>query len=290
MRHFPAAFTVVAIALLAFSACTKHGDQSTTSSTTTTASEASSTPLADASASASPEASSEISPSPAATVAPSSSPKIAVQSVAFTDIKGDFGEQQIKDDAAAGVLDQTSGMFKPDAPITRAEFVRWLVKANNAYAKDQLSKQIRLAHTGPAMFVDMPPSNADYQYVQGLANAGYVIGINKNHFAPNRALTREELIAIKAPVDEGRDIKPTKDSFYVQQYSDVNAINPQYYAALHEDRSVRTTQNLVRIWGSIRALQPKKAVTRSEAAIAVWAVADGNAPATLGRTSPPAPK
>jgi hypothetical protein len=223
--------------------------------------------------------------------APTATPAVPVQQVSFTDISGDFGQQEIQDEAALGILDTTTGAFKPNAPITRAQFVRWLVKAENVYFKDAVSKQVRLAKTGPAQFVDVPVTNPDFQYIQGLANAGYVIGIDKKHFAPNRVLTREELIAIKAPVDEGANIPfDSSMKMYLGNYSDVDKINPQYMPAIHEDESVRTTRNIARIWGALKAFSPKKPVTRSEAAIAIWEINDGSAAVALGRTAPPPPK
>mgnify|MGYP001396376700 CR=1 FL=1 len=242
----------------------------------------------------SPSASVVVAPSPtiAGTVLPSATPAVAVKQVSFTDINGDFGQQAIRDEAALGILDSTSGAFKPNAAITRAQFVRWLVKADKVYFKDTPGKQIRLAKTGPALFVDVPVSNPDFQYIQGLANAGYVIGIDKTHFAPKRPLTREELIAIKAPVDEGADIKLDVGmaEFDLQKFSDVKKINKHYVAAIDEDGSVRTTQNISRVWGTLRALSPQKPVTRSEAAIAIWEINDGNAAVAMGRTAPPPPK
>ncbi len=223
--------------------------------------------------------------------APTGTPAVPVRQVSFTDINGDFGQQQIQDEAALGILDSASGAFKPNAPITRAQFVRWLVKANNIYFKDTVSKQIRLARTGPALFVDVPVHNPDFPYIQGLANAGYVIGIDKTHFAPNRPLTREELLAIKAPVDEGGNIKAESGmKMYLENFSDADKINPQYMSAIHEDESVRTTRNIARIWGTLKALSPKKPVTRSEAAIAIWEINDGSAAVALGRSAPPPPK
>ncbi len=231
------------------------------------------------------------SPTMAGSPAPTATAAVPVQHVSFTDINGDFGQQQIQDEAALGILDSTSGTFKPNAPVTRAQFVRWLVKANNIYFKDAISKQIRLAKTGPALFVDMPVSNPDFQYVQGLANAGYVIGIDKKHFAPNRVLTREELLAIKAPVDEGGNITAEPGmKMYLQNFSDADQINPHYMSAIHEDESVRTTRNIARIWGTLKALSPKKPVTRSEAAIAIWEINDSSAAVALGRSAPPPPK
>jgi len=227
---------------------------------------------------------------PATSTAPQSIPSAVGAEVTFTDISGDFGEAAIRDEAALGILDSTSGQFKPGAPISRAQFVRWLVKANNVYQKDHPEKQIRLAHNGQ-QFTDVPPKNPDFPYIQGLANAGYVIGIDKKHFAPNRPITREELIAIKAPVDEGGDIKGDVGmaEFDLKNFSDVKKINKHYVAAIDEDGSVRTTQNAARIWGTLRAFSPKKPVTRSEAAIAIGEVNNGSAAVTLGRTAPPPP-
>src|SRR5579864_2326301 len=154
---------------------------------------------------------------PAATQAPApSSPPPATPAApapaaaaAFTDIGGIFAEQTIKDMASLGVFDSTGGEFKPNAPITRAEFVRWLVKANNAYYKDTPDQQIRAAESGTPTFVDMPATNPDFKYIQGMANAGYVIGTDATHFPPDRPITREEMIAIKASRDEhGTNMEP----------------------------------------------------------------------------------
>ncbi|HEX5274900.1 MAG TPA: S-layer homology domain-containing protein [Candidatus Rubrimentiphilum sp.] len=230
------------------------------------------------------------SPTLAGSSAPTATPAVPVQQVSFTDISGDFGQPQIQDEAALGILDSAGGAFKPYAPITRAQFVRWLVKAENIYFKDAVSKQIRLAKTGPAQFVDVPVGSPDFPYIQGLANSGYVIGIDKKHFAPNRVLTREELIAIKAPVDEGGNIQPYPGVESFLSFSDTSKINPQYATAVHEDESVRTTRNIARIWGALKTFSPKKPVTRSEAAIAIWEINDGSAAVALGRSAPPPPK
>ena len=245
-----------------------------------------------ASPAASPSATVVVAASPtmAGSPAPTATPAVPVQQVSLTDINGDFGQQQIQDEASLGILDTTTGAFKPNAPITRAQFVRWLVKANNIYFKDAVSKQVRLAKTGPAQFADVPTTNSDYPYIQGLANAGYVIGIDKKHFAPNRVLTREELIAIKAPIDEGANIGPVSGAASFLHYSDVAKINPHYINAIYEEDSVRTTRNIARIWGTLKTFSPTKPVTRSEAAIAIWEINDGSAAVALGRSAPPPPK
>lgn len=66
------------------------------------------------------------------------------QSVSFDDIASISERQFIEDLAALGTFDQTAGHFDPSGPITRAQYVRWLVRANNAIWFDQPSLQLNL--------------------------------------------------------------------------------------------------------------------------------------------------
>jgi len=85
---------------------------------------------------------------------------------------------------ALGTFDQTAGHFDPSGPITRAQYVRWLVRANNAIWFDQPSLQIKLAEGPPASFPDVPQSDADFPYVQGVDNAGFAIDFRDKRFHP----------------------------------------------------------------------------------------------------------
>jgi hypothetical protein len=203
---------------------------------------------------------------PAAPSTPAATAPAAPATASFTDISGTFAEQTIKDMASLGVFDSTTGEFKPNAPITRSEFVRWLVKANNAYYKDTPDQQIRLAESGTATFVDVPAGNPDFPYIQGMANAGYVIGTDATHFTPDRAITREEMIAIKASRDEhGMNMDPVDPMFI--PYADKAKVAKVYTGAIHEDDSVRTSHNIARVWGAIKTFNPQMPVTRAEAAV-----------------------
>src|SRR5579872_2053700 len=134
--------TLCAVSILCFG-CTKSSDS-------TTYTEQSAAPGASAEAPASVETSSP------ATVSQASAGPSAL-AVSFTDIAGYDGEQDIKDVAALGILDSTSGAFRPNDPVTRADFARWLVKAQNTIP--EAGYQIRLAQSGPATFVDVPVSH-----------------------------------------------------------------------------------------------------------------------------------
>ncbi len=227
---------------------------------------------------------------PAAPAPPAPSPQTpaaAPTTVTFGDIGGIIAEQAIKDMGGLGVFDSTTGEFKPNAPITRAEFVRWLVKANNIYYKDKPDQQIRLAESGTATFVDIPATHPDFKYIQGMANAGYVIGTDATHFTPDRPITREEMIAIKASRDEsGANMQPVDINFI--PYSDKVKIGKVYTGAIHEDGSVRTSHNISRVWGSIKTFNPQMPVTRSEATLCLSAfggeIPDASAAKAVGRT------
>lgn len=226
------------------------------------------------------------SPATPSTQTPSVPAAAPAAVVSFADIGGIAAEQAIKDMGGLSIFDGTTGEFKPNAPMTRAEFVRWLVKANNAYYKDTPAQQIRLAESATATFVDVPSTLPDFKYIQGMANAGYVIGVDATHFAPDRPITREEMIAIKASRDEsGTNMNPVDIQFI--PYADKAKIAKVFTGAIHEDTSVRTSNNIARVWGPIKTLNPQMPVTRAEAALCLSAfggeIPEASAAKTVGR-------
>jgi hypothetical protein len=103
-----------------------------------------------------------------------------------------------------GVVDPTSGAFRPGAPIKRREFIRWLVKANNVLWADTPAKKVNLADTTEtSVFPDVATSDPDFPYIQGMQDAGYSVGFPDKTFKPDQALTREQMFAIKNVFDRG---------------------------------------------------------------------------------------
>ena len=195
--------------------------------------------------------------------------------VSFTDIENSAARDEILDLARLGVFEGAGGAFEPTRPITRAEFVRWLVRANNALRKE---KEIRLAECGTATFSDVPPSHPDFRYIQGMANAGIVIGYDATTFKPEKALSREELIAIKCGLDMGG--APDKDKNHesvhlVWHWGDAQQISRRYLDAIYSEY-FNSAKNVDRTFGAIKMLKPQQAVTRGEAAICVWCVGDSH--------------
>jgi hypothetical protein len=170
----------------------------------------------------------------------------------------------------------TSG-FNADKPITRREYARWLVAANNAIYASVAGKQIRLgSQTGQPAFNDVPASDADFAAIQGLAEAGLIPSRLSGdstalQFRPNAPLTREELLLWKVPLDN-RKALPAASLDSIKQtwgFQDAAKINPKALRAIYADYQNGEQANIRRVFGYTTLLQPQKPVTRGEAAAAL---------------------
>jgi predicted flap endonuclease-1-like 5' DNA nuclease len=226
-------------------------------------------------------------PAPAAAATPAPAATSILKKVALTDIVGLAGTTAITQLAQLGVVEPASGAFHPHAPLTRATFVRWLVKANNAEFISE-SHMIRPAVTadGP-IFVDVPVSSPDYKYIQGMADAGYVVGIDAKHFAPERNITREELIAIYVNREvNGKTTVTTSLADMGSTLTDAASVSKPYWGAFHDDTYGFYKGNIARIFGDARTLHPQRLATREEAAIAVSVVQNADAASTVTAAAP----
>lgn len=200
-----------------------------------------------------------------------SSPDKGAATVAtFADVKGAFGEKQITELVKIGVLDPgTSPKFEPDKPITRAEFVSWLVKTNNVIRPDAA---VRLA--GPAdksTFTDLIADHPLFKYIQGMADAGWSIGYEDKSFKPDKILVRQELIAIKTPFDD----PSTPSNDYATGWTDESQISKAFYHPMSVE-NYNGRPNWKRIFGSTKTCEPRKSVTRAEAAVCVSEIGVGD--------------
>ncbi|OKH22540.1 hypothetical protein NIES593_12140 [Hydrococcus rivularis NIES-593] len=187
----------------------------------------------------------------------------------------------VQDLAALGVLisNQNQGdRFNPDAIITRREYARWLVAANNKLFANQPGKQLRLAaNNSQPVFQDVPKNDPDFAAIQGLAEAGFIAstltGDNSAMlFRPDAPLTREDLIAWKVALDR-RKALPSASIDQIKQtwgFQDATKIDPKALRSLYADYQNSGQANISRVFGSTTLFQPKKNVTRAEAAAALW--------------------
>lgn len=108
-----------------------------------------------------------------------------VYGATFKDIRGHWAESYINKAVSAGfVKGYPDGTFRPDSPVTRAEFTSMVNKA--------------LGNTGTTgvSFTDVPYSEWFYNDVAKGISATFVGGYDDNTFRPNNAVTREEAAAM----------------------------------------------------------------------------------------------
>lgn len=204
--------------------------------------------------------------------------------VGYTDLASTFGEKQITDLAALGVFGTPNGTFNPNGTITRGDFVKWLVLANNGIFANLPSKQIHPSQSTSSSYPDVATSHADFAYIQGLYDAGFAVGFPDKTFKPDDVLTHEQMIAIKESVDRGG-----VQSYYIANWDstmpdwkDKNQINKIFRGAIAEDSGLDRTavvnwshpnlviDNVPRTFGAIAMLRPQQPVTRAQAAVLLW--------------------
>lgn len=189
-----------------------------------------------------------------------------------------LGVLSIKPSASKSNPDVTSTQFQPNKAITRREYARWLVAANNKIYANRPGQQIRLAsETSQPAFQDVPRTAPDFASIQALAEAGLISSSLTGDstavlFRPDAPLTRENLILWKVPLDT-RQALPTASIDAVKQtwgFQDAAKIDPKALRAVLADFQNAEQSNIRRVFGYTTLFQPKKPVTRAEAAATIW--------------------
>lgn len=104
---------------------------------------------------------------------------------AFSDVTGHWAASAIAGWSSKGLVSgYPDGTFKPDNPVTRAEFVTLVNRAFGFAGQKQ---------TG---FSDVAPGDWYAAEVAKAAAAGYITGYEDNTFRPQNAITRQEAAAI----------------------------------------------------------------------------------------------
>lgn len=196
--------------------------------------------------------------------------------------------QYIQDLAALGVFNvesnalkgngTTTNQFEPVKVVTHRQFAHWLVAANNAMYANNQALQIRLAsESSQPTFRDVPKTDPDFRAIQGLAEAGLIPSSLSGDttavlFQPDSPLTREQLILWKIPLDI-RQALPSASLEAVKQtwgFQDAGKIDPKALRAVLADFQSGEKSNIRRVFGYTTLFQPKKPVTRTEAAAVLW--------------------
>jgi hypothetical protein len=193
----------------------------------------------------------------------------------FTDIEDDPAEQVIRTLAELGVLESFEGPFWPTSPVLRGEFVTWLVRANNIFFRDEPAMWVPLASRDePKIYMDVPPHEPCFPYVNGMLNAGYPLSFETREFNYQHDLSREQLVFIRDGLCLGPDavlgdpVLLDEDRVRLRSFlEDADAVTEHYVPAIISDLAEGDTIKLA--FGGTDTLSPRKAATRSEAALAL---------------------
>ncbi len=194
-------------------------------------------------------------------------------------------EQPIESVAALGILTPYTkqanvdlAKFAPNQVITRGEYARWLMAANNRYYADNPGKKIYRANkTSQPAFNDVNPNDPDFAAIQSLAEAGLIPSrLTEDStnllFRPDAPLTRADLITWKVPLDTRKSlpkasIQAIEESWGFQDAADIDSSATR---ALYADFQNGDRSNVRRMFGYTTLFQPKKPITRAEAAASLW--------------------
>jgi hypothetical protein len=177
--------------------------------------------------------------------------------------------------AAVGPNMPVGQSFEPNRSISRRLFARWLLAVNNALYADTPARQVRLGN-GPSVFVDVSMTDADGPTIQGLAEAGVIPSAlttdsPMRRFEPDRLLSREDLLLWKVPLDSRQGL-PKADLAMVKEvwgFEDGAKISPRALRAVLADYQNGDQSVIRRVFGFTTLLQPRKPVSRAEAALAL---------------------
>lgn len=139
----------------------------------------------------------------------------------FTDTQGHWAEKNIEWGVREGYLSgYPDGTFKPDAPISKAEYYR----ITNQFIKKNTQKLESTAKvpTAAAAFGDVKAEDWFYDEVQLGLQAGYLAGDEGENLNPTEAILREEAIWIFA---KNQDLADNVDA--AKRMKDFDAISAQ---------------------------------------------------------------
>jgi hypothetical protein len=214
-----------------------------------------------------------VEPSPT----PSTSPTTAASADPVT------GGDYLKDLVQIGAIDIPDSVNNgkttvANRTVTRREYARWLLAANNKINGDKPSHQIKLATTTTKpVFTDVPTNHPDFISIQGLAEAGIVPSPLSGNakavlFRPDAPLTREQMILWKVPLDT-RQALPTAAVAVIQTtwgFQDAGKIDAQARGAILADFSNGDRSNIRRAFGYTTLFQPQKPISVAEVATTLW--------------------
>lgn len=170
-------------------------------------------------------------------------------SAKFTDIGSHWAKESIDYVVSRGLLSGTSDItFAPDTAMTRGMLVTALGRLANVDTK---------AYTTNS-FTDVKADSTFHPYIEWAYKKGIIQGIGNSQFAPDRAVTRQEIAIIFANYAKatGYTLPITREA---TTYADASSIGSTYKTAV-----TAMQQAGIMMGGSGNRFNPKSSATRAE--------------------------
>ena len=191
----------------------------------------------------------------AASIAPlmTSAPSLAQTS--FSDVSSNywaapFIQQLSQRDVIAGFPD---GTFRPEEPVTRAQFAAMINKAFNKQTRRQ-----------PVNFNDVSSSYWAYGAIRQAYSIGFLSGYPGNVFRPNQNIPREQVLVALA---NGLEYSPMGNTETTLQYYN-DSFNISGYA--RSPIAAATEQEIVVNYPNVKFLNPTITATRAHVAAFIY--------------------
>jgi hypothetical protein len=190
---------------------------------------------------------------PMVTAAPS-----FAQSTTFSDVSSsywarDFISELSKRDIIAGFPD---GTFRPDTPVTRAQFAAMLRKANKEFNKGKVRNS--------TSFVDVPSTYWANSAIDDAYTTGFLAGYPGSIFRPEQNIPREQVLTSLA---NGLNYSATQSvSTLLGLYNDASSISD--YA--RNPIAAATEKRMVVNYPNTNFLNPQRNATRAEVAAFIY--------------------
>lgn len=166
------------------------------------------------------------------------------------DYEGHWAEQTIKIWIEKGYIKMyEDGTFRPDDPITRAEFV------------SMINKLFGLTETGTVGFNDVAAKDWYYNAVLIARKAGYIVGKENNTFGPNDKITREEASTMLGRVMGMGNHSGNKNNHTLKDFDQVSEFAKLYLDDLME-------KELIQGYGD-NTFRPQDYMSRGEAVVVI---------------------
>ncbi len=170
----------------------------------------------------------------------------------FSDTQSNWAETCISDLSQRNVISgYPDGSFRPEAPVTRAEFAAMVGRAFPNAAQDRPVSQ----------FSDVSSSSWAYTPIQTAARTGFLSGYPGNTFRPNQNIPRVQVLVALA---SGLDYNPSGSvsSVLANSFDDASEI-PGYADA---GVAAATEKRLVVNYPNVRLLSPNQLASRADVA------------------------